>query len=142
MNSKPRILNPESDDGADILPPGQVPREPRSRALLTATLSNHDNSQVSPCIVTSLSARGARIQISETVPLSGELRISIPQRNMTRTVRQVWRKRDWLGVAFLSQDEPAADPADAAKVRALEAEVAALKAEVRGLKYQLHRREE
>ncbi len=145
MNPKVRFLDPQAEEPLELLPPGQVAREPRVRALLIATVSNFDDSQIAPCIVTSLSASGARIKISEAVPLSGDLKISIPQRNIARTARQVWRKRDRLGVVFLADQESTGEETETAhfaKIRALEAEVTALKAEIGVLKYQLYRREQ
>ena len=120
-------------------------RETRARALLTATISTFDNALSTPCLVNNISPSGARITISESIPIGAEFRISIPQRNIFRTARQVWRKGDQLGVAFQPEAGPTTSPEDTEKDRkilAMEAEVASLKAAIGVLQYQLNRREE
>jgi hypothetical protein len=139
------FLKPQNAEALEALRPGQVPREPRAKALLIASVSRLDSSHCTPCVVTNISSSGARLKISEAVPLGETFKLSIPQRNMTRTARQVWRRGDQLGVAFMVEGGPMPAEIEAskdAKIRALEAEVAALKAEIGVLKYQLYRREE
>ena len=88
-------------------------------------------------MVHNISPGGARITLSEAAHLGAELKVHIPQRNLSRNARLVWRKGDHLGVAFLSED--AASPAETEvekdeKLRAMAARVATLKAEIGVLK--------
>ena len=103
-----------------------------------------DNAQSTPCIVNNISADGARITLSTSVPLAGEFKVCIPQRHLDRAARLVWRKGDQLGVAFLAEPASITSPDESDKdkrILALEAENASLKAEIGALKNTLYRNE-
>ena len=145
MRSNVNYLKFAAPEKTEDAPPGLTPREPRTRTLLVGTVSNVDNSASATCVINNISAGGVRITISESIPLGQEFKLHVPQRNLFRTVRQVWRKGDQLGVAF--QSEAASTPEEGEswkdrKIRALEAEVAALRAEIGGLKHQLYQRDD
>jgi hypothetical protein len=145
MRSNDNFLNPESARKAEQPRPGFAPREPRTRTLLVATIARLDSQTSTPCFVNNISPGGARITLSEAIPLGTEFKVHIPQRDLFRTARLVWRKGDQLGVAFPS--EAASTPAEQIsekdkKIHALEAEVAHLKAEIGVLKYQLYQRDD
>jgi PilZ domain len=145
MSSNLHFLHPQNAQALDALRQGQISREPRAKALLLASLSKADNTQCTPCFVTNISPGGARIKIDGAVNLPSNIKVSIPQRNMARMARQIWRRGDQLGLAFLPEDDPKPEEIEATKdtrICALEAEVATLKAEVGVLKYQLYQREE
>lgn len=145
MGANVNFLTAESGKKADEAQPGFKPREPRTRTLLIATVSKLDNRGSTPCVINNISSGGARITISEAAPLAAEFKVHIPQRNLFRTARLVWRKGDQIGVAFLPEAAPTAVEGASEKderIRALEAEIAHLKAEIGVLKYQLYQRDD
>jgi len=91
------------------------------------------------CTIRDLSDEGARIAFSATVALPEVIELDIPQRELRRQARVVWRRNDEVGLSFVEIDgavEPAA-PATAAEIRArigaLEAEIATLRARLASL---------
>jgi hypothetical protein len=124
---------------------GGKSRQPRTRALLIASISSLDNSLSTPCLVNNISASGARMTLSASIPLSGEFKVFIPQRNLARHARLIWRKGDQLGIKFQQEADPTAPPDEDDKdgrIQALEAENAALRAEIGVLKNTLYRNED
>jgi len=145
MSSNTDIVATDQAKSLAEVAPGAAARERRARALLNATISTFDNALSTPCLVNNISNSGARITISESIPLGAEFKISIPQRGITCVARQVWRQGDQLGVAFQPDPGVAAAQSGAdkdARIRALEAENAHLKAEIGILRNLLYRRDE
>jgi len=144
MGAMVNLVNAGRVEPAEDAPPGLTPREPRTRTLLIANISRLDNLGSTPCVVNNISSGGARLTLSEAVPIDAEFKVHIPQRNLFRTAKLVWRKGERLGVAFLPEDAAAACDTEAdkdKKIQALQAEVASLKAAVGALKYKLIQRE-
>ena len=143
MNSAPNFPKMGRDVSSESAGSEPLVREKRTRALLSATLSTFDNASSTACLVNNISATGARLIISESIPIGAEFKVSIPQRNIYRTARQIWRRGDQLGISFQPEAAPRPEHDDKdAKIGALEAEVASLKAEIKMLKTRLFQHEE
>ncbi|HXW50149.1 MAG TPA: PilZ domain-containing protein [Xanthobacteraceae bacterium] len=91
------------------------------------------------CTIRDLSDDGARIAFSATVALPEVIELDIPQRELRRQARVVWRRNDEVGLSFVEIDGAVehAAPATAAEIRArigaLEAEIATLRARLASL---------
>jgi hypothetical protein len=90
------------------------------------------------CMIRDLSEDGARIALSQTVALPEVIEFDIPQRELRRRARVVWRRKDEVGLCF-SQVDRAPDLATmtaediTARIGMLEAEIALLRARLSSL---------
>jgi PilZ domain-containing protein len=117
----------------------------RQRTFLQARISYGDGAISTDCTVVQLSAKGALLSVAESVALTGEFEVAIPQKDFLRRARLVRRKDGQAGVEFIDR-EPAA-PAVAGldiegqktRLRTLEAENVKLKAQLSALIQQVHR---
>jgi hypothetical protein len=116
-------------------------RAARVRTFLEARVSYSDGAISTPCTVNQLSEVGARINIAKTFTLPDTFEITIPQRNVTRRAKLVWRRDELAGIDFIdaSAGQPVATADPTARIKALEAENAKLKAQIGVLMQQLHR---
>jgi len=89
------------------------------------------------CMIRDLSESGARIILSETVALPEVIEIDIPQRELRRRARVVWRRNDEAGLCFSQAENMplAAMTAEeiTARIGMLEAEIASLRARLQSL---------
>ena len=108
-------------------------RAPRFRALLIASIVGRDRVPLD-CTVNQLSATGARLSIATTIALPEKFEIVIPQKNIARHARVVWRKGDQAGVDF-EPERADRDP----ETGELRLEVTRLKAENQRLHAQIDR---
>jgi len=91
------------------------------------------------CVIRDLSEDGARIALSDTVALPEVIELDIPQRELRRRARVVWRRKGEAGLCF-SRAEPAPDPSAAmtaeeimARIGMLEGEIASLRARLKSV---------
>jgi uncharacterized small protein (DUF1192 family) len=91
------------------------------------------------CVIRDLSESGARIALSDAVALPEVIELDIPQRELRRRARVVWRRNDEAGLCF-SQAEHTTEALAAmtaeeitARIGTLEAEIASLRARFRSL---------
>jgi hypothetical protein len=116
----------------------------RQRTFLQARISYGDGAISTDCTVVQLSAKGALLSVADSVALTGEFEVAIPQKDFLRRARLVRRKDGQAGVEFLDR-EPAAPAAaldiegQKTRLRALEAENVKLKAQLSALIQQVHR---
>ena len=104
---------------------------PRKRTLLRGRIE-YSNRQFSlDCLIRDLSETGARLSVSENVPLPAKFDLHIPGRSEAVPVELCWRIRGGAGVRILSgptHEHPgAASPNAEARIRELEAEVGKLR---------------
>jgi hypothetical protein len=119
---------------------GETRRAPRVRTFLQARISYGDGALSIECTVNQLSDVGARVNLVHTFALPDTFDIAIPQRDIARRAKLVWRKDDQVGIEFLDGEDshPALhDPSG--RVKALEAENAKLKAQIGVLTAQIRR---
>ncbi len=117
----------------------------RQRTFLQARISYGDGAISTDCTVVQLSAKGALLSVADSVALTGEFEVAIPQKDFRRRARLVRRNGGQAGVEFV--DRQAGPPAVAAldvegqkiRLRALEAENVKLKAQLSVLIQQVHR---
>jgi len=112
------------------------------RVVLQARASYSDGAISTQCTVNELSDVGARINIATSFTLPETFELSVPQRNLTRRVRLLWRTGNQAGLEFIDVDGGslssfAHDPT--ARIKALEAENAKLKAQIGVLMQQVQR---
>jgi hypothetical protein len=118
-------------------------RAPRERVLLQARVSYAGGSTSFPCLVTQISATGAKIAINDEAAMPEYFQIAIPQRGIDSGARLVWRRAGYAGIAF--ENVPTAEvAADASqdpntRLQALEAENNAQRATIEQLTAQLSR---
>jgi hypothetical protein len=112
------------------------------RVVLQARASYSDGAISTQCTVNELSDVGARINIATSFSLPETFDISIPQRNLTRRARLLWRTGNQAGLEFIESDGAALSPFahdPTARIKALEAENARLKAQIGVLMLQVQR---
>jgi PilZ domain len=88
------------------------------------------------CMVRDLSEDGARIVLSQTIPIPDVIELQIPQREEMVAARVQWRRADEIGLAFAKADA-AASPREnqlIKRVAELEAEIAVLQRTIKRLK--------
>jgi hypothetical protein len=122
--------------------PGEARRDNRERTFLPAKISFGDGALSAECMVTQLSATGARLNVSPNFSLPDRFDFAIPQRAMHRRARLVWRKNAQAGIEFDAEDAQEVDDIGfdyRAKIRELEAANAKLRAQVAELLLQVQR---
>jgi PilZ domain len=88
------------------------------------------------CLVRDLSDDGARIVLSQTIPIPDVIELQIPQREEMASARVQWRRADEIGLAF-AKAESAGSPREnelLKRVAELEAEIAVLQRTIKRLK--------
>ena len=75
-------------------------RDPRQRSLLGASLQAGPGGSATACLVRNVGPEGAKLVVSEAVPLPASFPITIDARSETRTAHLVWRAGDCVGVRF------------------------------------------
>jgi hypothetical protein len=117
----------------------------RQRTFLQARISYGDGAISTDCTVIQLSAKGALLSVADSVALTDEFEVAIPQKDFLRRARLIRRKDGQVGVEFLDgePDAPAVAALDVegqkTRLRALEAENVKLKAQLSALIQQVHR---
>ncbi len=116
-------------------------RAPRERAFLNARLSFAHGAVSFPCVVTQISATGAKLSIGDEVSLPDRFHIEIAQRGVDRPAEMVWRRNGQVAVAFLPSDlrQQEGWETSLARLRELEAENAKLRANLIALTEQFNR---
>jgi hypothetical protein len=114
-------------------------RAPRERALLQGKVSYAGGSISFTCIVTQISATGAKIAINDQTSLPEHFQFCIPQKNIDCAARLVWRRAGYAGVAFKAAPAPEARASsdDSMRLELLEAENRMLRATIDHLTAQL-----
>jgi hypothetical protein len=117
-------------------------RAPRVRTFLQGRVSYGDGALSIDCTVNQLSDVGARVNLGSSFALPDTFEIAIPQRDIVRRAKLVWRKDDQVGIEFIDSEESHAvhlpdDPWG--RVKMLEAENAKLKAQIGVLTAQIRR---
>lgn len=92
--------------------------DPRRRSLLGAALRIAPEMSSSECVVRDIGPGGARLLISDTVPLTETFELVIGPRRESRRVRLTWRRAGAVGVSFV-RPQPAAVPVPLDLMRAL-----------------------
>ena len=77
----------------------------RNRSYLGARIALDAQSSSTECLVRNLTDSGAKLILSEAVPLPDAFDLTIERRALAVRARMVWRRGEALGVAF---DAPAA----------------------------------
>lgn len=115
---------------------------PRQRSLLGASLRIAPEMSASECVVRDIHSGGARLQISDTIPLTDTFDLTIGPRRDTKRARLVWRREGTVGVAFVQSQPAAIVPLDLMRaLRAARTDNAALRQRVADLQDRLDRAE-
>jgi uncharacterized protein YceH (UPF0502 family) len=110
----------------------------RTKSFLRGLIYDCRKRGAMDCMIRDLSEDGARIALSQTVALPEVIELDIPQRELRRRARVVWRRNDEVGLCF-SQVDRAPDVAAmtaediTARIGMLEAEIALLRARLSSL---------
>ena len=110
----------------------------RTKSFLRGLIYDCRKRGAMDCMIRDLSEDGARIALSDTVALPDVIELDIPQRELRRRARVVWRRNDEVGLCFSQVDrvpDLAAMTAEdiAARIGMLEAEIALLRARLSSL---------
>ena len=81
-------------------------RNPRQRSLLGASLEAGCGGATT-CLVRNLGTDGAKLAVSDAVPLPDTFPIRIDKHRATRTAHLVWRAGGFVGVRFTPEPEAA-----------------------------------
>jgi uncharacterized protein YceH (UPF0502 family) len=110
----------------------------RTKSFLRGLIYDCRKRGAMDCMIRDLSEDGARIALSQTVALPEVIELDIPQRELRRRARVVWRRNDEVGLCFSQVDrvpDVAAMTAEdiTARIGMLEAEIALLRARLSSL---------
>ena len=111
---------------------------PRARTFLKAEISFHNNPSRLSCLVKDMSGQGARISISENVPLPATFSLYLPKHLLPVKAHIQWRRGDMIGVRFEGGSEaekPAEQASPARRIEQLEND----NARMRGMLTQIRR---
>jgi hypothetical protein len=104
----------------------------RTKSFLRGLIYDCRKRGAMDCMIRDLSEDGARIALSETVALPEVIELEIPQRELRRRARVVWRRNGEIGLCFSFADRTpdiATMTAEGvtARIGMLEAEIALLR---------------
>lgn len=120
--------------------PRERRRDPRRRSLLGAVLRIAPDMSASDCVVRDIHSGGARLLISDTIPLSETFDLTFGRRRETKRARLVWRREGAVGVAFVPSQPAAIIPLDLMRaLHAARADRDALRQRVVELQHRLDR---
>ena len=85
---------------------------PRRKALIPATILFDNGRSAFDCLIRNLSDKGAKLTVSGPIGLPDCFDLAIPQKNVTRRVRVIWRRADEIGVSFEAGDLKSGDTPD------------------------------
>lgn len=80
-------------------------RVPRLKTLLSGIIQFDDHKSTMDCTVRSLSAFGARIQLSEAFRIPDAFDLAIPHHDQVHRAKVVWRKGECAGLALSDVEE-------------------------------------
>jgi len=98
MSQNETCLAPKSAVAAVLAPERRTLR--RNRVLKGARIVFNAGLGIADATVHDLNERGARLKLGETTSVPGQFKIVIG-RLETREAKVVWRKPEWLGIAFV-----------------------------------------
>jgi hypothetical protein len=75
-------------------------REPRLRSLLTGTIAYETNKSTFDCLVRSISAHGARVEMAEAFRIPEEFNLNIPHHASVHHAVVIWRRGERAGLAL------------------------------------------
>jgi hypothetical protein len=75
-------------------------REARLRCLLTGTIVFDDNKATFDCVVRSISAHGARVELAEAFRVPETFDLVVPHHEQMHHAEVIWRKGERAGVAL------------------------------------------
>jgi uncharacterized protein YceH (UPF0502 family) len=104
----------------------------RAKSFLRGLIYDCRKRGAMDCMIRDLSEDGARVALSDTVALPEMIELDIPQRELRRRARVVWRRNGEIGLCFSLEDRTpdlAAMTAEdiTARIGMLEAEIALLR---------------
>jgi uncharacterized protein YceH (UPF0502 family) len=110
----------------------------RTKSFLRGLIYDCRKRGAMDCMIRDLSEDGARIALSDTVALPEVIELDIPQRELRRRARVVWRRNGEVGLSFSQADRTpdlAAMTAEdmTARIGMLEAEIVLLRARLASL---------
>jgi PilZ domain len=76
----------------------------RAKSFLRGLIYDCRKRGAMDCMIRDLSEDGARIALSQTVALPEMIELDIPQRELRRRARVVWRRNDEVGLCFSQAD--------------------------------------
>jgi hypothetical protein len=76
----------------------------RAKSFLRGLIYDCRKRGAMDCMIRDLSEDGARIALSQTVALPEMIELDIPQRELRRRARVVWRRNDEVGLCFSHAD--------------------------------------
>ena len=76
----------------------------RAKSFLRGLIYDCRKRGAMDCMIRDLSEDGARIALSQTVALPEMIELDIPQREVRRRARVVWRRNDEVGLCFSQAD--------------------------------------
>ena len=84
-------------------------REPRLRSLLTGTIVFDGNKATLDCVVRSISAYGARVELPDAFRVPEAFNLVVPHHDQVHHARVVWRRGERAGLALSDVDDGAID---------------------------------
>jgi hypothetical protein len=110
-------------------------RSERVKTLLGAKIIFNNRMSVVDCVVRNISSSGAKLALTDSLPIPGEFELRIPQKGCSYRARLVWRNSEGVGVEFRPPADAESSPE--ARLRELETENARLQERIRVLSKRL-----
>jgi hypothetical protein len=82
-------------------------REARLRCLLTGTIAFDDNKATFDCVLRSVSAHGARVELPDAFRVPDEFSLIVPHHDQVHHAAVIWRKGERAGLALSDVEESA-----------------------------------
>ena len=119
----------------DYLKPRESRKEPRVRALLAARIIYNNGNAALDCTIRNMCESGAKLAFSGGLTVPDEFDLLIPQKDVTRRARTVWRRGEEIGIEFVRRlrRTEIGEAALSSRIRELEAENERLRARIREL---------
>jgi PilZ domain len=106
----------------------------RAKTHLGAKIVFNNRASVIDCVIRNFSAFGAKLGLTDSLPVPREFELRIPQKAQSYRARSVWRNSEGMGVEFQTADT---ERLPKERIRELEAENAELKERIRILSKRL-----
>jgi hypothetical protein len=75
-------------------------REPRLRSLLAGMIAYEDDKSTFDCVIRSISAHGARVEMAEVFRLPEEFNLNVPHHAAVHHAVLIWRQGERAGLAL------------------------------------------
>ncbi len=116
----------------------------RQKSFLQGRIYYNNRRSSMDCLIRDISEYGAKLKFSAAVNTPDVLELQIPAKDETYRAQVHWRFGNEIGVAFMTGDQPAAEPAGGSpelygRILKLESEVATLRRAINEMRNEMRK---